>query len=119
MSASSKGKPKTTQHKLSLSLNHRDVSGINNPMYGKKHTEETKILIGSKSVNRNWNKPNHFGVNNPNAKKVLIETESGKKYYECLKDYYNEHKTAPYSTLKSIARGGRFSKKYGIKISYV
>ena len=42
-----------------------------------------------------------------------------KKYYDCLKDYYNESKIAPYSTLKTIARNGRFSKKYEIKITYV
>jgi group I intron endonuclease len=46
----------------------RSMVGSNNTMYGKKHTEETKKLIGSKSVNRNWNKPNHFGSKNPNAK---------------------------------------------------
>jgi group I intron endonuclease len=97
----------------------RSMVGSNNTMYGKKHTEETKKLIGSKSVNRNWNKPNHFGSKNPNAKKVLVESDSGKKYYDCLKDFYNECKKAPYSTLKSIARGGRFSKKYEIKITYV
>ncbi|MDP7366888.1 MAG: hypothetical protein QGH83_06480 [Candidatus Pacebacteria bacterium] len=66
----------------------------------------------------------YFGSNNPNAKKVLVEIKSTKTYYDCLKDFYyyscnNENKTIPYSTLKSIAKDGRFSKKYGVKITYV
>jgi len=97
----------------------RSMVGSNNTMYGKKHTEETKKLIGSKSVNRNWNKPNHFGVNNPRAKKVLVEIGSIKKHYDCLKDFYDVYKIVPYSTLKYIARGGKFSKKHEIKITYV
>lgn len=107
------------ERKVCRNWARRSMAGSNNTMYGKKHTEETKKLIGSKSVNRNWNKPNHFGSKNPNAKKVLVEIDSGKKYYDCLKDFYNEYKKAPYSTLKNIARDGRFSKKYEIKITYV
>jgi group I intron endonuclease len=107
------------ERKICRNWSKRDVKGSNNPMYGKKHKFETKLLIGSKSVNRNWNKPNHFGSNNPNSKKVLIETDTTKKYYDCLKEFYDEKTIAPYSTLKSIAKSGRFSKKYGIKISYV
>ena len=107
------------ERKICRNWHKRNLCGKNNPMYGKKHTKETKQLIGSKSVNRNWNKPNHFGVNNPKAKKVLVESNLVKKYYGCLKNFYDETKIAPYSTLKNIARDGRFSKKYGIKISYV
>jgi len=107
------------ERKVCRNWSKKSMVGFNNPMYGKKHTEETKTLIGSKSINRNWNKPNHFGVNNPNAKKVLIESSTEKKYYDCLKDFCNEFKIAPYSTLKTIARVGRFSKKYEIKITYV
>jgi group I intron endonuclease len=107
------------ERKSARNWSRRNMVKINNPMWGKKHSEETKALIGSKSVNRNWNKPNHFGSNNPNAKKVLVEIKSTKRYYDCLKDFYNESKIAPYSTLKSISRDGRLSKKYGIKITYV
>jgi group I intron endonuclease len=107
------------ERKVCRNWSKKSMVGSNNPMYGKKHTEETKSLIGSKSVNRNWNKPNHFGLNNPNAKKVLVESSTEKKYYDCLKNYYNECKIVPYSTLKSIAKAGRFSKKYEIKITYV
>lgn len=32
----------TEEHKRNISLNHADFSGINNPFYGKTHSEETK-----------------------------------------------------------------------------
>ena len=90
----------------------RDVYGKNNPMYGKKHSEETKRIIGSKSVNRNWNKPNHKGEKNPRAKKVLVEMDNLVNQFNCLKTFANSIKNIPYSTLKSIAKDGRYSKKY-------
>jgi hypothetical protein len=95
------------------------MSGENNPMFGKKHLSETKIKIGKKSVNRNWNKPNHLGSNNPKSKAVFVETETEKKHFACLKDFYYEKRTVPYATLKSIAQKGSFSKKHKIKITYV
>lgn len=97
----------------------KNNSGENNPMYGKKHSEETKKLIGSKSVNRNWNKPNHFGEKNPNSKKVLVEINDAQKEYECLKDFFNEFKQLSYSMLKHLAQKGKFSKKHNLKITYV
>lgn len=35
-----KGKPKSEQHRKAISEHHADVSGQNNPMFGKKHSEE-------------------------------------------------------------------------------
>jgi|TARA_Y100000034_G_scaffold39761_1_gene49015 group I intron endonuclease len=107
------------ERKFARNWSRRNMVNTNNPMWGRKHSEETKSLIGSKSVNRNWHNPNHFGSNNPNAKKVLVEIKSTKTYYDCLKDFCDENKTIPYSTLKGIAKDGRFSKKYGVKITYV
>ena len=107
------------ERKLCRNWSRKNMSGENNPMFGKKHSEETRRKIGAKSVNRNWKKPNHFGSNNPKAKKVLIEQDSTLKYFDCLKDYHDENKSIPYSTLKNLAQTGRISKKYGIKITYV
>jgi hypothetical protein len=39
------GKNHTEETKLKISQNHYDVSGKNNPMYGKTHTEETRLKI--------------------------------------------------------------------------
>lgn len=47
-----KGKPKSLEHRKSISLFHADVSGNNNPMFGKPHKESTKNKIREKSLNR-------------------------------------------------------------------
>lgn len=47
-----KGKPKTIEHRRSISFFHADISGKNNPMYGKSHKESTKEKIREKSLNR-------------------------------------------------------------------
>lgn len=45
-----RGIPKTDEHKRHISDNHHDVSGVNNPMYGKTHSEETiRKMRGPKS----------------------------------------------------------------------
>jgi group I intron endonuclease len=107
------------ERKLCRNWSRKNMIGSNNPMYGRKHTQDTKQLIGSKSVDRNWNKPNHFGANNPRAKKVLVETKNETKYFDCLKDYYNENQTVSYAALKGIAQKGIYSQKYEMKITYV
>ena len=47
-----KGKPKSSEHRKSISLFHADVSGNNNPMFGKSHRESTKNFIREKALNR-------------------------------------------------------------------
>lgn len=47
-----KGKPKSLEHRKAISLFHADVSGNNNPMFGKTQTEYTKNKIREKSLNR-------------------------------------------------------------------
>lgn len=96
----------------------RDMHGRNNPMYNRTHSAETKKKIGAKSVNRNWNKPDHNGSKNPRAKKVLVETEEGQKVYACLKEF-SDMSGLSYNILKYYAQNGRFSKKYNLKITYV
>lgn len=49
----------TKEVRKKISDNHADVSGENNPFYGKHHTEETKEKIRKK------NKINFAGANNP------------------------------------------------------
>lgn len=46
------GKPLSEEHKKKLSENHVDMSGVNNPFYGRHHTEESKKKISdTKSLN--------------------------------------------------------------------
>lgn len=42
MSEAHKGKKFTDEHKRKMSQNHADFKGKNHPMYGKKHSEESK-----------------------------------------------------------------------------
>lgn len=43
MSLSAKGVPKSKQHCEAMSLNHCDISGKNNPMYGRSITKEKNL----------------------------------------------------------------------------
>jgi len=45
LSIASKGKPKSEEHRKNIKKNHADVSGENNPMYGKHHTKEAREKI--------------------------------------------------------------------------
>lgn len=94
------------------------VNGDNNPMYGKKHSDETKKLIGSKSVNRNWHKPDHHGSKNPKSKKAIITINGVETEYSCLKEFWENNQHIPYSTLKGVARGSGYCKKYDIGVRY-
>lgn len=95
----------------------RDLSGKNNPMYGKKHSAETRMKIGKKSVNRNWGRHTPIdGANNPKAKPITVLYDDGKiENYGCIKEFALE-KHYNYSTVKSIYCNGNQSKKYGFRI---
>ena len=98
----------------------KSQNGIFNSHYGKKHSEETKKMIGSKSVNRNWAPAEltaHYGSDNGRAKRVEVTINNEIKIYECLIDFYNEHKLIPYSSLKWMAQKEKSSR--GIAVRYV
>lgn len=84
-------------------------------MLGKKHSDETKKLIGSKSVDRNWGRKTPVtGHNNPMAKECYVNG----KYYQCLKYFWYENQNIPYSSLKSAANGRGYILKYNLTIQY-
>jgi hypothetical protein len=57
------------------------------------------------------------GKNNPRAKKVNITFDDGRSEdFGCLKDFANQY-NINYSTLKSIYKTGKRSKRYGVTIS--
>lgn len=90
-----------------------------NSFYGKKHSEETKRKIGSKSKNRNWapaEKTAHYGSDNGRAKRVEVTINDEVRYYNCLMDFFNEYKEIPYSSLKWMAQKEKSSR--GVKIRY-
>ena len=105
------------ERKICRGWHRKDMSDKNNPMFGKKHSEETKRKIGLKSVNRNWRKPNHHGEKNPRAKKAIVIYNDIEKRYDCLKKFADES-GIPYATIKSIAQKNKYSKRYNLKITY-
>ena len=52
ISSSHKGKTLSNETKKKISENHHNVSGENNPMYGKKHSTETIEKIRQKALER-------------------------------------------------------------------
>ena len=59
ISKSLKGKIHSKETKLKMSINHADVSGKNNPNYGKHQTDETKLkVLKAKAVNMEQTKKN-------------------------------------------------------------
>jgi group I intron endonuclease len=69
------GKSLTLEHRLKISQNHHDVSGPNNPMFGKKHSKFSKMKISINSIGRSHSKDTieklklkSKGENNSNSK---------------------------------------------------
>lgn len=56
ISNSLSGRVLSDGHKNNISLNHADVSGENNPMFGKKHTDEVKNIISKTNKGRKLSK---------------------------------------------------------------
>lgn len=75
------GLPPVMRGKDNPFFGNHSQSGENHPMYGKKHTEETR----KKMSDRHWN---CAGANNPNAKAVICH-ETG-KIYPCALDAQND-----------------------------
>ena len=70
-----KGYKLSEKHKQNISISKRNQNkGFNNPMFGKKHTEKSKTLMGKnrKGINKGIERPEHSikmsGKGNPNWK---------------------------------------------------
>lgn len=46
------GRTLSDEHKLQVSLNHQNVSGNNNPMWGKHHNDSSRKLLSERALNR-------------------------------------------------------------------
>lgn len=67
-------------HKRNISLNHVDVSGIKNPMFGKTHTNETKELLRISNTNKivssiTRKKQSNNNIGSNNNKSILSESD--------------------------------------------
>jgi len=61
------GKTLSKETRQKISENHHDISGKNNPMYGKKHSPETIEKLKQKAKNR----PKRFWINNGIEEKLI------------------------------------------------
>lgn len=66
------GKKLSEETRKKISENHHDISGENNPMYGKKHSPETIEKLREKAKIR----PKRFWVNNGVEEKLITIDES-------------------------------------------
>lgn len=84
-------KPRSEEAKQNMSINHADVNGENNPMYGKKFTEEHKKKISKSLIGKMVGSKNPMygrkrsGENAGNRKKVLQLSLDG----EILNEFIN------------------------------
>jgi ribosomal protein L37AE/L43A len=53
------GKPKSEEHRKNISKFHADISGENNPMYGKNHKDSTLEVLRERAKNRTKSKCPH------------------------------------------------------------
>lgn len=80
LGCSNKGIIFTKTHKENISKNHHDVSGENNPMFGKTHTDAVKlklknINLGKKMSEESKNKMSEKRKGEKNSRAKLTEKE--------------------------------------------
>ncbi len=75
ISKGNKGLPKSKKHRENISKNHHNVSGKNNPMYGRTHTDEIKQFMKELNTGRITTEEQKIkmsiksrGEGNPNSK---------------------------------------------------
>jgi hypothetical protein len=81
MSKMRKGAKNSAEARRKISENHADVSGENNPMYGKHHIDRSRKKISEKAKERYKNPENHptYGKHRSEAtKEKLRESHKGK-----------------------------------------
>jgi hypothetical protein len=66
------GRTLSEETRKKISENHHDISGKNNPMYGKKHSPETIEKLKEKAKNR----PKRFWINNGVDERLINVDES-------------------------------------------
>lgn len=80
LGCSNKGIIFTKEHKDNISKNHHDVSGENNPMFGKTHTDTVKlklknINLGKKASDKTKSKMSEQRKGEGNSKSKLTEQQ--------------------------------------------
>lgn len=110
ISESNKGKIISKETKNKMRQNHANVSGVNNPCYGRKLSNEmieklvkaskTKEAIEKMKQNKTW----FSGLDNPNAKKVVC-IETG-EIFDTINEAARENNCSP-SKISAVCHGKR------------
>ena len=81
-----------------------DLSGDNNPMYGKKHKKETKQKISQKALERFKDPQNHPRTKYSKELCLTIynEYKNSNTSYDKLKEKYNTSKSAIYRIINNV-----------------
>jgi len=102
------GKSLSEEHRRKVSENHADISGINNPMYGKKHTEESK-LKAAQTRRENPYKHTESARRRMSQRGTGENNQNSKLTNEIVMSIRNDHSTLSLS---------KITKKYNIKKAY-
>ena len=78
--------PVSEDRKKKMSENHVDVSGENNPFYGKHHTDEARKSISEKMSGKSNATGKHWKLSDE-SKQKMSESHKGKKYNTTLKHW--------------------------------
>lgn len=101
-----------------MSLHSKLLIGDKNPMYGKKHTNESKSLIGNKTMERCQNPEfiNKLKESHTTEEKKMLSEKMIKQKYEFDLNYYQEQeKLANETGMKTI---WKISEKSGNAVLY-
>ena len=127
MSKKLKNRKFSDEHKQKISENHSDVSGDKNPMFGKKHTNETKLKIIEKI--KKWNERGGYtdeirekkrkkftGRGNPNYNNSeVIQIDENDMIVKVWKDLLSLKEEGFNTKLISMACRGKRNKTQGFK----
>ena len=84
-----KGKKMSAEFCQTISKNHHDVKGENNPMYGKTHSEHTKMLISQKRTGQKASLESR--ANQSAARKGKPWSEARRAAYDAKKQHKLAH----------------------------
>ena len=88
--------------KIKISVNHADVSGKNNPMYGKHQSEEAKKIQSEKR--KKYTKENH-----PNARKIICLNNL--EVFNCVIDAENKYSILHQNIVSSCKNKASYAGK--------
>lgn len=111
------GRKLSNEHKLSLSKTHADMSGSNNPMFGKQHTKEARKLMGE----------NHRDMSGDNHPKGMLGKRHTEETKQKMRDssqrrsgkdnpMFGKRHTETALELISLASSGENNPHFGVKV---